>query len=405
MKKTILVSLTTASLLLGSGHEAHDNHVPVINFIADFSYVDRSQELHEVEAPGFFHAHEEGHTHAHSHNETHSKNGFNFNNAELEIEAAIGKDFEVFSTFHLAEDSFEVEELYGKTLNKDGFNVKAGKFLSSFGINNSKHPESWDFAQQPIINNFLFGDHGLNEKGIGLSWNNRDLKVGFEVLNGENERSFGTSKIEYTTNGGFEIKEATKPELYVAYLKHNQRFGTTVINTGLSFADGTTRIDHTDDDTPHAVETDTKIYGADLTLKFPFTRISDITVTTEYMRREMDGTKYKDNGLIIQNLVETRDQSGFYTSAIYTIDPKWKTGIQFNKITKNEIITNTINQNITSDFKKTSFMVEHNYNENNKFRLQYNKDKSKYTDASGQLSYNEVIFQWVFTFGTGEHKH
>lgn len=402
MKKTILFSLATASLLLASEQDkGYDTHGIAVNLTADFSYVNRSQDLHAIEAPGFFHA-DEGDGHDHGRSVT--SKGFNFNSAELEVEAPIGRNFEVFSTFHLTEDSFEVEELYGKTVNKDGFNIKAGKFYSSFGYSNSKHPESLDFTSKPMIQDFVFGDHGLNEKGIGVTWNNKNLIVGLEVLQGENERSFGTGEIEYTgaTSGEIEVQGNDGADLMVTYLKGNTRIGTTLLNAGLSLAKGKTRIDHTaDENLPHAIESDTTITGFEAGFTIPFTRTSNLALNSEYIKREFDGTSYVDNAGIVASAAHTRNQSGVYVDAVYTIDSQWKVGVSFDKILDNKI--NGIDKDI--DFKKTSAMAEYQLNKNNKFRLQYDKDESKFTDTDGLLSYNQVTLQWQFNFGTGAHNH
>lgn len=403
MKKTLLLSLTTATILMASIHENHDHDAhggfdPSITLIGDFSYVNRNKELHETSTPGFAHAHEGD---AHNHSEPHGKERFNFNYAELEVVAPIDEYIELKSTFHLGEDSFEVEELYGTTHNRDGMNYKIGKFLSNFGLNNSKHFEMWDFAQQPLINNALFGDHGLNEKGISLSWNNKNFTVGYELLSGENEMSFGTSEIEHS-DGNISVEGANSPELNVAYLRYKNRIGSTFVNTGLSYASGTSRQNHTSDDEPHAIKGDTKIIGADITFKFPFTRTRNLTWSTEYIQREIKGTEHKSDKT--QEPVKF-DQSGLYTSLVYTINPKWKTGLQYNKILKNDVIEDGTNTNKPDDLKTTSLMVEHYLSEHNRLRLQYNKDESKYDANNKHLSYNEIIFQWTFAFSTGEHKH
>ncbi|MBD3840686.1 MAG: hypothetical protein IE909_02160 [Campylobacterales bacterium] len=403
MKKTILLSLAASSLLFAEHNHEHEGHgtTPSVTLIGDFSYVNRNKELHETYIDGFTHAHAEGEDHGHDHSEPHANEGFNFNSAELEIAAPIDDMFKVQSTFHLSEDSFEVEELYGLTQNRDGFNLKAGKFLSSFGANNAKHSEMWDFANQPLINNALFGYHGLNEKGIGASWNNKNFKIGLEVLTGENEQSLGSSEIEYG-DGNISIEGSEKPELNVMYAKYSDRIDTTKIDAGLSYASGKARWDHTDDDEPHALTGDVKFYGADVAFTFPLTRTSNIKWSTEYIQRKItNGTRYAAD--TTTKSVET-DQSGINTQLVYTINPQWKTGIQYDDIIKNDKIVDGANKNKSEDLKRTSFMVEHALSEHNRVRVQYNNDKSKYHDEA-LLSYNDVVFQWIFEFSTGEHNH
>ena len=401
MKKIILLPLMTASLLFSESHQDHEAHKfePTVTLIGDFSYVQKSKELHETYIDGFTHSHSEDDEHDHS--SSHSSEGFNFNSAELEIEAPIDELIELRSTFHLSEDSFEVEELYGTTHYRDGLNFKAGKFLSNFGVNNSKHFETWNFANQPLINNVLFGSHGMNEKGISATWNNKNFKVGFELLTGENEMTFGNSEIE---DGNISIEGSDNPELNVIYAKYNNRFGTIVFDGGISHATGKARWDHTaNDNSSHALTGDVTLFGLDMAFKFPFSRTSNITFLSEYIQRKIDNS-IRHAATTTSTKTVKMDQSGLNTSLIYTINSKWKTGIEYDKILKNDKIIDKNNLNKSDDLKRTSLMVEHHLSEHNKLRIQYSKDESKYHDSE-LLSFNEVLLQWTFAFSTGEHKH
>jgi hypothetical protein len=432
MKKTILLSLIVASMLNANHHiehgekehtqhgekhhvehdekhhnkheeKAHDEHdeefAPVISLIGDFSYVKRSKELHEVSIPGFTHVHKE--EDGHNHSEAHGKQGFNFNSAELEVEAAIDEHMEVHATFHLSKDSFEVEEFYGTTHNRDGLNYKLGKFLSNFGANNAKHSETWDFAQRPLINTALFGSHGLNETGVSASWNNKNLKVGFEILSGENELSFGRDEIE---DRNITIEGSESPDLSVLYAKYNNRFDTVKFDGGLSYAKGKARWKHTNDiNSSHALTGDVTLIGLDTAFTLPFSRVSNLKWSTEYIQRKVD------NGLRHAAITATTktvkmDQSGYNTSLVYTINPKYKVGIRYEDILKNDKIVDDVNQNKSEALTITSIMLEHNLSEQNRLRVQYNQDKSKFHDKK-LLSYNELIVQWTFAFSTGKHNH
>ncbi|MGH8537057.1 MAG: metal ABC transporter solute-binding protein, Zn/Mn family [Gammaproteobacteria bacterium] len=47
---------------------------------------------------------------------------------------------------------------------------KAGHFFTEFGRNNSLHPHSWAWIDQPLINTRLFGGDGSRAPGARLSW-------------------------------------------------------------------------------------------------------------------------------------------------------------------------------------------------------------------------------------------
>jgi len=91
--------------------------VPAISFIMDVSYLNRNIDDFEsvgFEIPGFLHA---GHSDGHSHSGSllNGDKGFNFNYAELSLFATVDPYFDLFTSFHLGEDHFEVEEAYVTT--------------------------------------------------------------------------------------------------------------------------------------------------------------------------------------------------------------------------------------------------------------------------------------------------
>lgn len=380
--KLFLVTGLTTSVLFG--------FEPTYAIVGEFSYLNNSKDIHELETPGFDHVHEDIHADP--------ENGFNFNYAELEVIAPLGGNLELTGVIHMDENNFEVEELYASTHKSKGINFKVGKFFSSFGKNNNFHKHTWDYSTQPLINNLLLGEHGLNEKGIALTWNNRNLKVGLEVLNGENENSFGRDAVEATN---ISISKADSPKLAVAYIKFKQRVGTAFVNTGLSYASGDTRIDHTTDTTPHALKASTKLKGVDLELRFPITRTSDVRWTNEYIAREVKGTEYLTTGA---SEPITKDQSGFYSSLMYKINPKYKIGARYEKVLSNDVLENGINKNLTDNIKLVTALVEYKYNDNSMIMVQYTKDQSKY-DGASLVTNNEFIVQYTLSFETGKHEH
>ena len=46
----------------------------------------------------------------------------------------------------------------------------AGQYFTRFGRQNWQHPHQWDFADQPVILNRIFGPDGLRGPGAQLSW-------------------------------------------------------------------------------------------------------------------------------------------------------------------------------------------------------------------------------------------
>ncbi len=69
------------------------------------------------------------------------------------------------------EFSTELEEGYLTTLSLPfSLQLKAGKFLGNFGKINKIHPHAWNFIDQPLMYANYFGEEGLLDRGLSLSW-------------------------------------------------------------------------------------------------------------------------------------------------------------------------------------------------------------------------------------------
>ncbi len=150
------------------------DHLDVdISVIFDAVYF--NELSHGNDAPaGFSGGHDHGHSHDHGHGHGHDHgfdDGFNLGHSELAVEATLGSALVGSLMLGITEDEIEVEELYVQTLSlPSGLQLKAGKFLSDVGYINSQHSHDWDFVERPLVNEFLFGDHGIQETGVQATW-------------------------------------------------------------------------------------------------------------------------------------------------------------------------------------------------------------------------------------------
>ena len=449
MKKALLLSITTASLLVSSSMDelqeqlttqqatinllknklenleeikqpikkkksssssfGQKDFIPDISLIGDFSYVNRSEDTTHSSMPGLTHAHG-GDDHGHSHAGLNADEGFNLNYAELVLQSTVDPYVDMTAIFHLSENSFEIEELYANSRGLPfGLGFKVGKFFSNFGRLNAQHHHVWDFADQSLVNNAFLGEHGINETGLALNWLAPTpfyLDLGVELLKGSNENSFGDAAISLTEDIG--INRVDAPNLKVVYAKVGTDIGDVALLGGLSYADGDARLNHlSDDEGAHAFAGSSKLYGADLTLKKPLSSYSELTWTTEYIKRELDGTQYVPNtnkDAWASEVALTKEQSGIYSSLIYKIDSDWKTGLRYDEILSNDVIANGSNKNLSDDMNRYSAMLEYNFSEFNKLRLQYNKDNSKFTEDGNKIKNNEILLQLNISIGShGAH--
>ena len=379
---------------------SQNQFVPDIALILDFSYVGRnvSDETYKhLSIPKFIH--ELHHSHeGHEHKPMNFEKGFNLNYGELSIGSTVDPYFDLFATFHLSENHFEIEEIFFNTRSLPyNFQIKAGKFRSSIGRINSQHQHVWDFADIPLVYKVFFGDEALREKGVQLTWlapTDFYLLIGGEALQGENEQSFGYEAVDT-----FNIPQADKPNVYTGFVKSSYDIGNLTVLGGLSFITGKTRIDHTEDeDNPHAFSGDTKIYGIDLTGKYFLDSYRYISVQGEYFYRKMNGKLYENpSSPTVENL--KKKQSGYYVQLVHRFSQKWRYGIRYDSLNKNEI-----NGVSTADnLDRYSFMVEFNTSEFARIRFQYNYDRSKFLEGK-RKNINEFILEFNMAIGAhGAH--
>ena len=164
-----------------------------------------------------------------------------------------------------------------------------------------------------------------------------------EVLQGENEQSFGTEGFNVPITQGnptpnIPIGDTKKPNLYLGFVKTSFDVGNLSVLTGLSFATGHTRIDHLNADDPHAFAGKTKLYGFDLTAKYTIGSYRDISLQGEYLYRDQEGTKYEyDSAGNLETDELKKKQGGFYTQLVFKFDRRWRAGVQYNLINKNDV--------------------------------------------------------------------
>jgi len=387
--------------------------LPDISLIGDISYVSRNikdAELAHLELPGV--AHSIMGTHAHdgdSHAPYNADKGFNLNYAELGLSKSVDQNFKLNSIFHFSQNSVEIEELYFTTgILGHGVQLKGGRFNSDFGYHNNQHHHTWNFADNALVYEAFLGMHGINEKGAQLQWTaptDTYLMIGAEVLQGENEQMFGNSAIHLSdlNSTNSDIGASNAPSMYIGYVKSSFDIGNTTILSGISYATGTARIDHSsDEEEAHAVTGKSKLYGADLTIKHFFDSYSFLTWQSEYLQREIEGTKYSidDTSKAATASTLKKEQAGVYTQLIYAPNKHWKMGARYDTIFKN-----TINLNEGQDsFNKYSAMLEYNTSEFTKLRIQYNLNKALYDEDGKRRDINSVILQANFAIGAhGAH--
>ncbi|MCG8317744.1 MAG: hypothetical protein MI976_31395 [Pseudomonadales bacterium] len=320
---------------------------PKISLIYDGYYYHDNQDGEGfeaiLEAPGINgHGHEEESEEEHAHEHAHShglSEGFNMGELELTLSASIDNYFDGFAVLAFSEDDVEVEEAYFSTRSLPaGLTLKGGKFLSGIGYHNGKHIHQWDFSDQNLAYSALLGDHGLNDKGLQLTWLPSApiyTLVGIEWLQGDEQEKFGVIMEEPEED--LELKEAeTGPKIFTTFIKVSPDLGDDhALQIGAWYANAKQdqfelHHEHDGEEEELGLEGDAALWGLDLVYKLDSPQsygAGDLSLQAEYIVLEKDWKV--SNGDEAGESVSA-EQDGFYIQALYGIAPRWKAGIRYD---------------------------------------------------------------------------
>jgi hypothetical protein len=384
-----------------------------LSLILDASYVSRSKKdeaLQHLELPGVAHGLIGSHSHGeHSHATYNASNGFNLNYAEMAIHSTVDPYLDADAVFHFSENGVEIEEAYFTTTTLPaGLRLRGGKFLSEFGRLNNQHHHYWSFSDMPLVYEAFLGNHGINEIGAQLQWTaptDTFLMFGFEALQGKNEAMFGQAAIanpydeEELLSGS-----APQPSLLVAYAKTSFDIGNTSLLAGASYANGKSRLNHFEDEEPHAFAGESDLFGIDFTLKHYFDSYSSLTWQSEWLYRDMEGTQFadQDGDLTTEDMATAsmhKKQAGYYTQLVYAPNQSWKVGARYDNVYQNDVIANGADQNKPKNMEQISAMVEYNSSEFARYRLQYTHSDALFNEEEQRQNLDSVIFSVNLAIG------
>jgi len=346
-----------------------------------------------------------------AHGGLNARRGFNFNYGELTLYSVVDPYFDLFAVIHVAPEHAGLEEAYVTTRRLPfGFQIKAGKFLSSIGKLNEQHVHSWDFVDRPIISRAMFGDEGLNEIGTRITWvapTDITLLFGAEILTGDHEPSFGATGFS-DPNGAVHVDDNQHPGLLIGYVRTAFDIDDAAFLLGFSFARGTTKTEQgfsTGDADGSAIDATTDIVGGDLTIKYPIDPIRYISFQSEYLYRQSNGSYYTRDSM---NTVATTglDQrlSGFYAQLIAKLDLHWRAGLRYDVLFSNSVTVGATETAFPGKLDRYSAMVEYNPTEFSRLRLQYSYDRCQYLHSLIHKPFSEVILQLNVAIGAhGAH--
>jgi hypothetical protein len=370
---------------------------PDLSIIADFAAVGTSvsdQTAQSLAVPGFIDQSDR----------TGKSRGINFNYLELAFAASVDPYFDFFGVVTFAPDGVDVEEAYVDTRQLPfGFQLRIGKFLSSFGRLNGMHQHVWDFYDQPLVYEAFMGTEGFKNPGARVSWTapvDFLLQFNFEVFQGvsDESRTFNAVGYTLTSTDGTTVISSTAPfvpALYVGSLKTSFDFGDHVFLAGASIMYG------------HSTQTSTDmafsapgtiLYGGELTYKYLISSYRSLTWQNEYLGLVSSG----DLALAADGNIhhQSKNQGGFYSQLIWRFDQpgRWRVGARFDLLAQNSITQDGVKQPLDNMLQRYTTMLEYSPTEFSRFRLQYAYDRSRFLDGV-QKPIHEVLLQMNIAVG------
>jgi hypothetical protein len=261
----------------------------------------------------------------------------------------------------------EVEEGYITTLSLPAkLQLKAGKFREAVGRINTTHPHALPFIDLPNAYVNYFGQDGLNDEGISLSW---------LVPN----KAFYQELVFQTTSGVSETPSFMRGEgNHLIYLMHLKNFFT--LNDNTTFELGVTGISGPNDSS-HS----TNIGVADITYKWKPVQMNTYKSVTWQSEFYYSNAHYSEN--------TSKNSFGLYSFLQYQLAKRWFLTGRYDYAQKpydKKIVEQAYS--LTGGWYATEF---------SKIELE-----AKTTDDNLQSRYYQGWLRWIFVIGAhGAHQY
>lgn len=378
---------------------------PEISLILQGRYV-HAKDIDERHIEGFpagGHGEEEGHGHGGL------TRGFSLDHTELAIGASIDPYFRGFAVFAIASDEVEVEEAWFQTTGLGhGLTVKAGRFLSGIGYSNEQHAHGWDFADQALVYQALFGEHAhYANDGVQARWIAPTpvfLELGLEGGQGSN---FPGTERDDNGIGSWAAFARIGGDVGPS---HSWRAGVSYLS-----AEAENREAHAHDVNDVESEVffsgDSEVWLADLVWKWApdgNSTHTNLKLQTEYFQRREKGEfgcedNSADGGACpgISDGYRAR-QSGWYAQGTYQFHRNWRAGYRYDRLDPGHPRLGALEGILEEAHhrpERHSVMVDYNPSEFSRLRLQYARDDSM------EIRDHQYTLQYIVSLGThGAHR-
>jgi len=371
-----------------------------------------------------------------------NQRGFTVQGVEASFAGAVDPYFRANANITFSVDSsgdsfLELEEAFMETISLPwNLQLRGGQYLTEFGRHNPTHLHAWNFVDVPLVNGRFLGPDGLRNPGARLSWLMptpffSEALFGVQDSQGETAtgfRSSGHSHGEKEDEGlpfAFRHPDNDRGVQEIGDLLFSARYSASVELTeaqtllfGASAAFGPNANGGED-----AGDTDTQIYGADLTWKwksprhnagFPFVLWQTEAMVRRYEAGRFDwdenGNDLPDDGEVLNGgspavlAGETLVDYGFYTQLLYGFRKSWVAGLRFDYLWGEEADYERLNLTLDGEpvgrdlSRADRWRISPNLtwypSEFSRIRLQYN-----YDDRQGVGRDHSIWLQFEFVLG------
>jgi hypothetical protein len=337
---------------------------------------------------------------------------FSLGESEITLSASVDPYFSANLTAAIAgEDEIAVEEAYFRTLAlHSGLSLKGGRFFSQLGYLNEQHAHVWDFVDQPLVYQALFGGQYAQD-GVQLKWlapTDLFVELGAEAGNGQ---SFpGTRRNRNGLNGatlfghvGSDVGDSTSWRAGISWLE--------VRTDDRPFED----VDDLGNPVVNSFAGKSRTWIVDAILKWApsaDTSRRQLELQGEYMHREENGDLTFDvEGLALTDAFRS-EPSGWYVQSVYQFRPRWRAGVRYDALDAGPAEIGLVSSGtlpaaafpalLAGEPTRTSVMLDWSPSEFSRLRAQYAWDEARDTGERDR----QFLLQYLFGIGAhGAHKY
>jgi hypothetical protein len=324
---------------------------------------------------------------------------FNLGESELTLSASIDPYFSGVLTAAITGDNeIEVEEAFFRTTAlRDGLSIKGGRFFSGFGYLNEVHAHAWDFVDQPLVYQAMFGGQ-YKQNGVQVKWlAPTDLFLEFGAETGNGDGFPATRRAGNGFNGatlfahvGGDLGDDTSWRAGGSWLTQQAEGRPGGIDDGF----GTPLFD--------SYTGDSETWVVDGVIKWAPSPRRQLKVQGEYMRRREDGAIFDAGGALLADDYRNK-QSGWYLQSVYQFAPRWRVGARYDSLDSAAPgYTGAPPDLLDASPDRVSVMLDWNPSEFSRLRAQYDWDNARDDGERDRV----LRLQYIYGIGAhGAHKY